>query len=225
LSQEACFGAFATILEAATVKRKVICALLQSRFNAARVHPQVKVTTFITKTEFNVLYLVPAIKLRDWAHCEGDITITLNRSGTVKIKLNTLHAVHLINCAGKLGELSDFSGFASLLAPTVRVFKDSDPDGEAAVPLFYDGHAEDLNCFVPARAGGGKEQTFKAVRAARKPATGRSFTYDNVEPVTIYYRPINNTVTITAHKIFMGDNPKFKAALEVVWKLPLSKQY
>ena len=68
--------------------------------------------------------------------------------------------------------LRDALCFQSLLAPTVRVFNDSDPDGEAAVPLFYDGHAEDIICFVPARAGGGAPAGATSLGGTRPSVTG-----------------------------------------------------
>ena len=73
----------------------------------------------MSKTEFNMLYLYPAKMLREFD--PDGISIRQFASGTVTIKLNTMHSAHLLLCSGKLGKLSDFSGFASLLTPTVKI--------------------------------------------------------------------------------------------------------
>jgi hypothetical protein len=51
--------------------------------------------------------------------CLDDITVTTSPT-TTTISLNTLHAVFLVLCSGKLGSMDDAFGFSSLLTPMVE---------------------------------------------------------------------------------------------------------
>ena len=132
--------------------------------------------------EFDMLFHFPARQLSSLC-CPDDITVTTTAT-TTTVSLNTLHAVFLVLCSGKLGSMDDAFGFSSLLTPMVDIGTVGQWDVSAGVPLYFD--SGNLITFVPSEAGQGVRScaAVKAVATSTSPGT---YVHQMLRPMVLRY--------------------------------------